>query len=261
MAITTLDGYVAAAKQRIRHMKTASLTAVAGFGISNFAQAGYPPAGTLNVGNTANGIVPTSATTGYPAIGTISNTGYLSRVEYNSSVVSQILVVDVLFSAGAYAFNANVTLASQPSYAARIPGGNYAGTEIWLEAVTAFTGSQSIRIQYTDQGGAAGDTGTVATGIAPILGRMYRMPLAAGDTGVQAINVVTSTVSTVGTFNVHVVRPLCSLIVPGAYIPGVLDMLSTGLPQVYQTSAIRCIPIPASTAAGLPTIYLEIADG
>lgn len=261
MAITTLDGYIASAKQRVLHMKTGSLTAVAGFGISNFAQAGVPAAGTLAVGNTANGIVPTDALAGYPVIGPISNTGYLSRVEFQSSVACQIIIADVLFSAGAYAYNADVTLASQPSYSSRIPGGNYQNTEIWLEAVTAFTGNQTIQINYTDQGGAAGDTGAIATGIAPIIGRMYRMPLAAGDNGVQSITRVRSSVSTVGTFNVHVIRPLCSLLVPAAYYGGVLDMLSTGLPRVYADSAIRCIVVPASTAAGLPSIAMEICDG
>lgn len=63
-------------------------------------------------------------------------------------------------------------------------------------------GSQSIAVTYTNQDGVTGrTTGTIAaTGVAPIVGRMLQLPLQAGDTGVQKIESVTSTVSTAGTF-------------------------------------------------------------
>ena len=261
MAISTLDGLIAATKRRVVFQKTASQTTVANIPFSCFDAAGNPGAGTLAVGNTANGIVPTDAIAGYPGLATAAASLYINRILARSSVACWLDVYDCLFSAGAYAFNANTTLTAQPSYAGRVPGTDYNGLELWLEAVTAFTGSQSIRIQYLDQGGSAGDTGTIATGVAPIARRMYQMPLAAGDSGIQQVNVVTSTVSTVGTFNVHVMRWLWGCRINAAN-QGVVDsLLKTGLPLTYDTSALRLMIQADGTASGLPSLRMETADG
>jgi hypothetical protein len=227
-----------------------------------FDQAGNPGAGTMAVGNTANGIVPTDAINGYPALATAAATLYLNRIQARSSVACWLDIYDCLFSAGAYAYNANVTLASQPSYSGRLPNtGDYNGLELWIEAATAFTGSQTVQINYLDQGGAAGDTGAIATGVAPILGRMLMIPLAAGDSGIQQITQVRSSVSTVGTFNVHVMRWLWGCRINGAN-QGVADnMLRTGLPKIFDTSALRLVVTADSTATGLPSIRMETADG
>jgi len=261
MAITTLDGLIASIKRRVVYQKTASRTSVANIPFSVFDLAGNPGAGTLAVGNTANGIVPTDAVAGYPLIATPTGNLYVNRIQARSVVACWIDVYDCLFSAGAYTFNANVTLASQPSYAARLPNTDYNGLELWLEAVTAFTGSQSIRIQYQDQDNNAGDTGTIATGVAPIVGRMFQMPLAAGDSGLQRINVVTSTVSSAGTFNVHVMRWLWGCRINGANQGVTESLLKTGLSQIYGDSALRFIITADSTATSLPSLRLETVDG
>lgn len=265
MSITTLDQLIAAPKQKIPYTKTASRTSVAAISFSVFDLAGSPAAGTLAVGNTTTGIVPTDTLVGYPVINTFAGgtTGYLSGVHFASTVASRITIFDCLFSAGAFAFNAAVTLSSQPSYAARVPDGtDFKGTEIWLEAVTAFTGNQSIAVTYTNQDGVAGrTTGTIATGVAPIVGRMLRLPLQAGDTGAQKIESVTSTVSTVGTFNVHVMRRLWTGRVRSANDGDSHDFLKTGLPQVFDTSALRFVVTADSTATGIPDLLLDIASG
>jgi hypothetical protein len=79
MAISTLDGYIASAKQRIPLIKTASRTSVANIPFSVFDLAGNPGAGTLAGTSTAAGVVPTDATAGCPIInaygsGTVSYT-------------------------------------------------------------------------------------------------------------------------------------------------------------------------------------------
>ena len=149
MAITTRDGLIAAqaGAQRLRIFKSASRTSVAAIPFSVFDLAGVPGAGVLGGTSTAAGVVPTDATAGCPVINAFggSNVGYLTRVEASSPVAGRIAIYDMLFKAGAYAFNANQTLASQPSYSSRVLGGtDYKGTEIWLEAVTAFTGVQDL---------------------------------------------------------------------------------------------------------------------
>jgi hypothetical protein len=264
MAITTLDGWIASVKQILTFYKTASRTSVANIPFSVFDQTGNPGAGTIAIGNTANGVVPTDATAGYPVINAFSgaNKGYLSRVNFFNSVASNLMLYDCVFSAGAYVFNADVTLASQPSFSARVPDGtDYKGLELWIEAATAFTGNQTVQINYLDQDGNAGDTGAIATGVAPILGRMLRIPLAAGDTGIQQITRVRSSVSTVGTFNVHIMRPLWMNRVIAANYGGNDDFTKTGLPELFADSALRLVVVADSTATGLPNLNIEIANG
>lgn len=265
MAITTRDGLIAAqtSAQRVRLFKTASRTSIAAIPFSVFDLAGSPGAGVLAGTNTANGLVPTDATAGCPIINAFSgsNAGYISRVEASSPVACRLAIYDMVFKAGAYSFNSNITLTAQPSYSSRVPGGDYSGTEIWLETVTAFTGLQSIRVQYLDQGGAAGDTGTIATGVAPTVGRMLKLNLATGDTGVSRIDVVTSTVATVGTFNVLVLRRLWE-----GRIRAVNDQIVhgpdlTGLPIVFADSALITVVTADSTATSLPDIVADVING
>lgn len=264
MALSTRDGLIAAqaGAQRMRILKTASRTSVAAIPFSVFDIAGDPGAGTLAGTSTAAGVVPTDATAGCPTINafTGANTGYISRVEASSPVACRLAVYDMLFKAGAYAFNANVTLAAQPSFSSRVPGADYKSTEIWLETVTAFTGNQSIQINYLDQDGNAGDTGVIATGAAPILGRMFKVPYAAGDTGCQQITQVRSTVSTVGTFNVLVMRKLWE-----GRIRAVNDQIVhgpdlTGLPKVFADSALVLVVTADSTATSIPEVVLDIIN-
>ncbi len=263
MAITTNDGYVAAAKQRVAWGKFTTRTAVAAQWFSLFDVAGQPGAGTLNVGNTANGLVPTDATAGYPVITAFGGgaTGYLSGVEFGSSVACRIGIFDRVFVAGAYAFNANTTLASQPSYSGRVPGSDYSGLELWLEQVTAGTGVQGVNVTYTNEAGTGSrTTGTFATGT-NILGRCWQLPLQAGDSGVQSIQTIVGSTATVGTFNISVLRPLWFGRVRIANDGDNHDYLRTGLPQVFADSALYVMVAPDSTATGVPELAIEIANG
>ena len=66
MAITTLDGFLAAPMQRITLLKTASRTSVAAIPFSVFDVAGNPGAGVLAGTSTTTGVVPTDATRDAP---------------------------------------------------------------------------------------------------------------------------------------------------------------------------------------------------
>lgn len=264
MAITTLDGIIGALNQSVIFNKTASRTSVASIPFSIFDLAGTPGAGALAVGNTTTGIVPTDAIAGTPTINAFNgaNIGYLSKVDFSNTVASRLLIYDRLFSAGAFSFNAATTLATQPSYLSRLPDSDYKGLELWIECVTAFTGLQSIAVTYTNQDGVtARTTGTIATGVAPTIGRMLRLNLQAGDTGIQKIESVTSTVATVGTFNVHVMRKIWSGRVKFANDGDIHEFTKTGLPQVYADSSLFYVVNADSTSTGLPTIDIEIING
>lgn len=263
MPIASLNDYIAAAKQIIPMSRTAARTTIAGLPFSVFELAGQPGSGVLAGASVAAGVVPTDAVAGYPVINNfaVSAKGYLSGVTFGSTVASRIALFDRVWLGGAYAFNAAQTLAAQPSYASRMPDGDYKGTQIWIETVTAFTGNLTVTITYTNQDGTlAQSTGSFAPGVAPTLGRCFQVPLAAGDTGVQKIESVTSTIATVGTFNVMVLRPLWEGRVRSANDGDSHDMLKTGLPEIFENSAIYPIIYADSTSSGVPNLLAEISS-
>ena len=264
MTITTYDGLIASPLQRIQMKRTASVTSVAAQTTTVWQAAGNPGAGTLAIGNTANGVVPTDATTGYPPINAFGGgaKGTISRLVFSNSVASKIELFDRVFACGAYAFNANTALVSQPSFSSRIPGGtDYNGLMLYVEAVTAFTGTPSFSINYLDQGGAAGATGVISAGAALIVGRGLFMPLAAGDSGISQITNVACTVATAGTFNVSILRPLGEGRGDIANWQERQDWFGTGGPEVFADSALYPLVTPDSTATGLPTITVDIRNG
>lgn len=262
MSIYTLEDLMKATKRTFVCQKTASRTSVANMPFSVFDLVGNPGAGTLNVGNTANGIVPDSSIAGYPIIAPITSKLYLNRIAARSTIACWIDLYDCMFSCGAYTYNADVTLDSQPLFANKTPNNtDYNGLELWLEAVTAFTGNQSIQFLYVDQDGNNSDTGLIATGVAPTIGRMDRMPLASGDGGIKKIRKVTSTVSSAGTFNVHIMRWLWGCRVNWVN-QGVTDnLVKVGLNRIFENSALRLIITPDGTITGAPSVQIETAEG
>jgi hypothetical protein len=269
MAVTDQDKYIASAasSQDIVLVKTASRTALAANWFSVFDVAGSPGAGVLAGTSVSAGVVPTDATAGCPTINAFGagNTGYIEAVDFGSSVACRIRLYDLLWKGGAYPFSAAQVLTGQPSFESRVTlngAPDYKGVQIWLEAVTAFTGNQSIAVTYTNQDGVTGrSTGTIATGIAPILGRMLQLPLQSGDTGVQKIESVTSTVSTVGTFNVLLLRRLWSGRCRSANDGDTHGPDKTGLTPVFADSALFMMVAPDSTATGIPELSVSVSNG
>lgn len=275
MAITSEDTYIASAKQTgIPLIRNVSRTAVALGSFSVFDLAGDPGAGVLAGTSTAAGVVPTASTAGCPLLNAFggSNLGYVGRLEWTNSVACRMALYDMVFKAGAYGFGAGTTtLAAQPAYSARMPSGtDYTGTEIWIEVSTAFvTGTAwQVQVTYTNQSGTAGRTSviTVAAAAAALTqGRMYRLMLQAGDSGVQKIEsvIVTNggTAMTAGAFNVLVLRRIGAVRLKAANDVTIQDIFGTGLPFVFATSALVMVVTPDSTATGTPEVYIDIANG
>lgn len=274
MPITTWDGYIGSAKQGLSLMRSAARTTVAANWFTTFDLAGNPGAGTLAGTSTANGVVPTDATAGCPVINAFggSATGYLTQVDFGSTVACRMKLFDMLFKAGAYAFTAaTTTLSAQPSYSSRVPGGtDFTDTQIWIEVSTAFvTGtSWSVVVTYTNSAGVTGRSTVAFTGLAAAaltLGKMLQLGLQAGDTGVQKIEsvIVTNggTAMTAGAFNVLVLRPLWTGRVRAANDGDVHDFAKTGSPVVYADSALILAVNTDATSSGVPELEFVIANG
>lgn len=265
MAISTIDGLVGAARQKIPWVKTTARTTVANGWFSLFDVAGNPGAGTIAGLSQTNGALVTDSTAGHPTINAFGGgaTGYLAGVEFANTVASRLRLVDVLARYGTYAFNVSTgALSSQPDISGRLPGGSYVGTEIWYECATAITTNQTVTVTYTNQSGSNGkSTGAVAFGLAPTLGRLIQLPLAAGDTGVQKIESVVSTGATVGTFNVLIVRPLWTGRIPVANSGDCHSWDRIGFPQVFDTSALQSWVAADSTGSGIAELLFDIVNG
>jgi hypothetical protein len=265
MAITSFDpGIIGAAKQFASFSKTATRTSVAAQWFSVFDLAGNPGAGTLAGTSTTTGVVPTDATAGCPKIDAFGGgaTGYLAHVDFGSSVACRIKLFDLLWKGGAYAFNANTSGNTPASYASRIPGGVYGDEQIWVEQVTAGTLVQNVAVTYINQSGTAGrSTGTVAAPAAMIVGRMFQLPLQAGDTGVQGVTGVVGSVASAGTFNVLVMRPLWSGRVRTANDGDTHGPDKTLLPELFADSALVMTIAADSTSTGTPELEFVIVNG
>ncbi|MFW9777194.1 hypothetical protein, partial [Brucella melitensis] len=75
--------------------------------------------------------------------------GYISRIEASCTVACRVQLYDVLWKAGAYAFNVSTSGNTPTSFSSRIPGGtDYTGLELWYEQVTAGTLVQSVAVTY-----------------------------------------------------------------------------------------------------------------
>lgn len=270
MAITTGDGYIAAAKQIVPFTKTASVTAIALNRFGVFATNGSPGAGTLAGTSTAAGVVPTDATNGTPTLRAFGGgaTGYLSRVQFASSIVGRLELWDCLFKAGAYATTptGTTTLSAQPSFSSRIPGGtDYTGLRIFLEISTQIAASAvTVNVTYTNADGTAGRSSTATASLSGFtVNRLIEMPLAAGDNGVQKIEsvIIGGTAAATGNFNVLILRPLWTGRVPVVGGGDVHGLDKTGMPQVWADSALMLTVVPDSTATGIPDLNIEIANG
>ena len=257
----TEDDVISAPAQRVNFVKTATRTSVAAAWFSVFDLAGFPGAGTL-AGAGANGAVVDDTTTGFPPLNAFGGgaVGRIKRLKFSSSVACTIKLFDCLWKGGAYAFNANQAVTAG-SYSARLPGTDYKGLEIWAETVTAATGNQTWNVTYTDQDGNPGaTTGATGIGAAPTLGRCWQLPLAAGDSGVQTVTNVAGGTGSAGTANILVLRPLGEGRIKIANDQDLQDYLQTGMPQVFDTSALMILVAADSTSTGIPDVKIDIAN-
>lgn len=262
MAITTMDGLVAAiaAGQRLVFQK-ASITTVAGFYCTLFNAGGIPGAGSLTVGNTANGLVPTDALGGAPLVNAFAgaNTGYIATWDASLAQAGVLSLYDRLWHAGSFSTAALTTfnLTAQPSFSSRLPGGSYVGVEMWLE-INAANGATATTVQvtYYNQNGA-GDgvrTATLDSNLTSFpAARMMPFRLQAGDSGVsQVLSVVVGGATGTMTFNIVLMRNLVDHTIVSANIGRPKkNAFDTGLPIVYADSCLALMFLATTTSSGV----------
>lgn len=269
MAITTGNDWIAAAKQQVMIRKAAAFTTVAQVPFSMFDVAGNPGAGSLNIGNTANGLVPDDSVAGFPAINAFGsgNMGYLSQAAWRSSVAGGCDLYERLFHAGSYSLTAlgTTTLSAQPSFLSRLPDASYNGLEIFLEINAAVSATATtVAVTYTGADGTTGRTTGASVSLSSMTSRrVVPMPLQAGDKGVQKIEsvVVGGTVATTGSVNVIIARSLASFDVR---LPNASDIQSwdvLGAPRLLDPAAMWPMILSDGTSSGTFTLRTTILNG
>lgn len=230
---------------------------------TRFAATGEPQ-GTLAGTSTTAGVVPTSASAGYPRIKAFSsgNVGYIKNIISVKNASGRMILFDRLWVGGAYNFNANVTLTGQPSYASRVPNSDYSGLELWLEIVTSLSDNANVQVTYTNESGVGSRTATMGTQTNVSTERVVMMNLQSGDSGIQRVDAVTAA-GTVGTFNVMVLRRIADINCFAGNVPDNFSIFDNFfLEQIYDTSALYLLSQANGVlGTGLMKVRVIIAEG
>lgn len=257
MTITTMDGLVAGLTSGQRFvLQKASATTVAAFYYTLWNAAGTPPAGTLSIGNTSSGVIPTDATLGAPVINAFSgaNIGYLASFDASTAQAGVVSLYDRLFHAGSFVTSALATLSlsAQPALT-RVPNSDYSQLELWLE-INAANGATATTLTVSYQDGA--NTTQTATLDAALTSypanRMLPFRLA-NSSGIQKINSVTVGGATgTMTFNLVIQRNIVDHTIVSANIGRPKkNAFDTGLPIVYADSCLALMFNATTTSSGV----------
>jgi hypothetical protein len=123
--------------------------------------------------------------------------------------------------------------------------GVYAAVE-WSAAGGA--GTPTVTLTYTDQDGNTGATATLVGNATPAAGTFEIFSLASGDTGMRApTSFIQSATRTSGTMHLILFRMLAQVELTSANIGNAIDVLTSGMPRIYDDSVLFFIFFPVST--------------
>jgi hypothetical protein len=292
-AITTYDGIIAARgagnAQDIAFVKT-TITTTANIWYTLWHAGGQPPAGTY-LATTA----PTDANldrTNAAALSTFLTNPTSPARKYLLSFgfaagqqINMLILVDVINHGGAYRLSVTSaetvttpTITGQRQYSTGTGVGNLV-TLICATAGTPGTASTSI-LQYVNQAGSNTNAPTLNVTNSAILADViwpacvavtttasFFVPLASGDTGVQAVKQHTASVAGTGTLAHQVFFPLSFMpgISAGAYVERDSTIQIDGITELVQASNVlghlTCYVLPNTTSTGVTTGFMRTAAG
>lgn len=262
MAITTLDGAIAGMQPPQMYAKAASATLVAGRPHSWWAVAGFPGAGSYDA--TLNGAILTgNAVAGQITRNNpVTGNAYLARLSGQAQQTGILMLCDRLWqnrpanASGAQAI-------TSPTWPARSGDGTTSGQDVLLgvEFSTAQTaGTATCTVTYTNELGTGTRSASLLDAITATtaVGSFLRMTLQAGDEGVRSVQSVNfSATSTGGVWNLVAYRVLATLELT-ANVPNAVDVLTAGMPRIYDNSVPFLVFFPSTTTATTVTgQYIE----
>lgn len=242
----------------------AATAPIAGRGCSLWTYDGMPASGSVP----SSAAIPTLATSGSipftPPGG--GRDKWLISTGIAPLVAGTYLLYDRLFHIGGLSGTSTGAQTIQgspasPALTRNISGsGNMAFYEIYT--IIGAT-STTLTMTYTNQAGTGSRTSTInigATGFREVT-RMQRIPLQAGDTGIQSIQTIqlTATTGTVGNFGITIAQPIAWIPVGAAGTMGWRDY-TTGLPGIPEIDPDACLSVMfIPSAATPPEIFGSLA--
>jgi hypothetical protein len=242
----------------------AATAPIAGRGCSLWEYDGMPAKGVVPT----IGIIPNRLLQGAipftPAGG--SRDKHLIGASITPIVAGVYLLYDRLFHIGGLSGTSTAAQNVQGSPASpaltRNTGG--AGNIAFYEIYTIIgTTSTTLTMTYTNQAGTGSRTSTINIGATNFreVTRMQRIPLAAGDSGIQSIQSVqlTATTGTLGNFGITIAQPLAWIPIGAAGTMGWRDY-TTGLPGIPVINPDACLSlmfIPGGATA--PELFGSLA--
>lgn len=224
-------------------------------------------------GMPAGGVVPTSA-----AIPDRTTTGalpftapgggrekFLISFGISPFTAGVYLLYDRLFHIGGLSANITTsqTVQGSPASPALTRNTSGAGNIAWVEIYTILgSTATTITMTYTNQDGTSGKTSSALIGgtASREVTRILRMPLAAGDSGVQSVQSVQLTAVTggVGNFGITIAQPLAWIPV-GAPGSGGWRDYTTGLPGIPSINPDACLALAYIPSAANATEFSAAA--
>jgi len=264
MAITTLDAAIAGMQAPRIIAKAVTATLVAGRPASLWPLGGSPGAGAYDA--TLNGVTMTAPQNGQiPHTDPGSGNAYLARLQAAATQAGVLLLLDRLWHNGGYTITSTGAQASTtPTWPARDNAGSTNGDGVLLAleiSAAAGAAAPTITVAYTNQAGTGSRSGTniLATVNSPAIGATYFIGLQAGDTGVRSVQSLTLNTSWLsGTMNLVAYRLLAALEIPIAGVGNAIDVVTGGMPRIYNGTVPYLVFVPNTTTASLITgQYIE----
>lgn len=262
MAITTLDGAIAGMQQPRFFVKGNSGTLVAGRPYTWWAVAGTPGAGSYDA--TLNGATITGPAAGQiPRTNPVSGNAHLARFSASVPQSGMLLLCDRLWQ-NRLANATGAQAITSPTWPARDKDGSTNGEGVFLalELSTGSTaGTPTCAVTYTNESGTGSRTANLVDAFSTTtgLGSFLRYDLQAGDTGVRSVQSANlSATLTGGVCNLVAYRVIASLEIPATNVPNAIDVLTSGMPRIYDGSVPFFVLVPSSTGATNVTgTYIE----
>ena len=140
-----------------------------------------------------------------------------------------------------------------------------AGLEIWVGCSSAIGATaHNVTVSYTNSAGVAGRTTVSTAGIASMpAGRMYQLPLASGDTGVQSIQSLTLSASsgTAGNLWLMIIERYWSAPIPSPNIPSNEDFWDLKGQRTSDEACLLFANLGTTTSSGVIMGEMSIIHG
>lgn len=270
MAITTLDGLIAAMLPTEDVIKANFTGEAAGGFHSSLYLAGRPGAAAApSPGLAGAALTSYAGQIPFPAAAGGENV-YLARFEAaQAGNVGVVILADRLWhNSGIVVTTTTAQTVNSVAWPARDRDGstNGAGVLVGIEVSAATTNGSAVTnttMSYTNDAGVSGRTATIpsfpATAVA---GTFVPFMLAAGDTGVRSIQSVTlGTSYATGTVHLVAYRRVAALGTPLANVASMADGVALGLPRCYDNTVPFLIYQLVGTAAGVTDAAVTWAQG